>query len=196
MIRRVYLLVMSTLSILLGTSCICTAQLKTNPRKKNKSDTVSVATNINTEPKIDPQKGTNLAMSNLADSIVELKERLLSGASAEKRKIFLDSDTAKVIVNVNWLGFDLGSVSTFSPGEPISIGVLTKGYKIGEKVEITIDSKDDESSLMADKPCSAITFIGYVNFENLALLKDVFSVEGEEEKIVILPKWENQYRCK
>ncbi len=101
----------------------------------------------------------------------------------------------KRILAIMWLDENLMELTGFTPGALVSIGVLTEGYATGDTVHISVRSEDEEP-LMAGADCNNFTFVGKVNSENMALLEDLFSVEGPKEQIVIDAKWQDRYFCK
>ena len=131
------------------------------------------------------------------NEIFEIKNQLFEKyKKSDKYKIKeLKPINEKQILNVGWFDTQFNEVTATMKGELISIAVLTKGYQIGDKIEITIDSEEGES-LMEGEKCNEITFIGKVNFENFAFLKNIFFVEGEKEQIVISKEWKDKYICK
>lgn len=109
-----------------------------------------------------------------------------------------EKDTSKAPKNVLlvvWLSRDLEIVESLTLREYVSIGVLTQGYAIGDTIKVTLGA-DDEQSLVDGLPCNDLEFVGVVNYENLAILKDLFYVYGQDEKISIGPNWKNLYHCK
>lgn len=130
-------------------------------------------------------------------SLVDLKEILKEEFRSSKKYTEKSSDTSgeKQILSVIWMDTRFNKISSISRSELISLAVLTKGYQIGDTIRVTIAS-DDDASLLADEPCHNVIFTGIQEFEDMAVLKDIFTVEGAEEQMVILPAWKNRYRCK
>jgi hypothetical protein len=110
----------------------------------------------------------------------------------------LAKESKKQILAVGWYDSKFNRIKETVKNELISIVVLTGGYKIGDKVEVSIGDDEDKSteSLLEKEKCHMITFIGNVTHENLAVLQNIFTVEGEEEYIVINSEWLNRYKCK
>lgn len=111
-----------------------------------------------------------------------------------------DTTGKKQILSVAWIDENYDKVNSMGRGELISMAILTKGYAVGDTIRFTIGSQDDETqedetTLVDDVPCHDITFIGIQNYEDMAVLKDIFTIEGEEEKMVIQPAWKGRYEC-
>jgi len=111
-----------------------------------------------------------------------------------------DTTGKKQILSVAWIDENYDNVNSMGRGELISMAILTKGYTVGDTIRVTIGSQDDETqedetTLVDDVPCHDITFIGIQNYEDMAVLKDIFTIEGEEEKMVIQPAWKERYEC-
>lgn len=110
----------------------------------------------------------------------------------------LKKENEKQILGVSWYDSKFNRIKETIKGELISIVVLTKNYEIGDKVEVSIGGDEDENSesLLEKEKCHLLTFIGKVTHKNLAVLQNVFTVEGEKEYIVINSEWLNRYNCK
>jgi len=114
---------------------------------------------------------------------------------ARNKQTNTGSFSKKQILNVGWFDSGYNKITATLKDEMISLAVLTKGYNIGDTVKITIAAKEG-GSLMAGIQCNKITFSGTVNYEDLAFLRNVFSVQGEDEKMVIDDKWLDRYTCR
>ena len=103
----------------------------------------------------------------------------------------------KRILNVAWFDTNFKKIELSPRGELISIAVLTEGYAIGDKIEVTIGSDDPtDESLIEGVDCKEITFVAKVNYKNIAFLQNIFTVEGEKEQMIIAPTWKEKYICK
>ncbi len=129
----------------------------------------------------------------IKDSILRLRT-ILTKEYEQRDKSKIDTTKSKQILSVSWFDSYFQKVTNISRGEYISIAVLTKGYNVGDTVKITIHATDDKP-LIGVQNCMDVTFIGIVNFENLAFLQKVFTVEGEDEQMVICPQWKDRYIC-
>jgi hypothetical protein len=155
-------------------------------------------------------KKTELDSKVLKDTLVTLKiDSIL--VSQIKNELYEDykksnnfaqkelaKESKKQILDVGWYDSKFNKIKETVKDELISIVVLTGGYKIGDKVEVSIGNDEDENSesLLEKEKCHMITFIGNVTHENLAVLQNIFTVEGEKEYIVIKSEWLNRYKCK
>lgn len=131
--------------------------------------------------------------------VSELKNDLydLYKSSSHFEQKELKNEEEKQILGVGWYDSKFNKVESIVIGEKITIAVLTKGYKIGDKIEVSIGSDDKNSeSLLENEKCNMITFIGQVNYENLSILQNVFKTEGEKEFIVVSSEWLDKYNCK
>lgn len=129
-----------------------------------------------------------------AAQILRIKQLLIEDyETSDKSTEQLDSSESPKILGVAWLDSHFQEVSVTEQGEKISIAVLTSGSSLGDPVSVTISADD---VWISGKKCREITFTGVVNFENLALLKDLFVVVGEEGKMVVQPEWQTHYACK
>ena len=141
---------------------------------------------LDTEPDLGRSHKTVLDIRQL------LTDEYLSSDQSKQKTMGLSEQ--KHILNVGWFDADFNKVETIGKSNPISIAVLTKGYAIGDDMKITIDSKDGKS-LTAGRKCKEITFLGTVNYENIALLQNLFSVQGKNEQLIIDTKWQDRYIC-
>ncbi|MDY3318280.1 hypothetical protein PG637_02515 [Riemerella anatipestifer] len=134
---------------------------------------------------------------NEENSILEIKDFLVKEYLQSERSK-QQSSKDKLILGVGWFDSSFSKITSTIQGEPISIAILTEGYKIGDKIEVTLGSEEngEEDTLVPGIKCSEITFIGYVNYENFAFLKNIFTVEGEKEQLNIFPEWKDRYICK
>ena len=179
--------------LLIGFGLNANAQAKVNKiLKSEKSVTAPVLkknTNIglDTEPDLGGNRKTVL---DIRQSLVDEYQN-----SDQNQQKTMGSIEQKHILNVGWFDTDFNKIETTSKAQPISIAVLTQGYAIGDAMEITIDSTDGKS-LIAGRKCKEITFLGTVNYENLALLQNLFSVQGKTEQLIIDPKWQDRHICK
>ncbi len=140
----------------------------------------------------------NVNIKNEDSIITSIKEELTEAyhQTEKYKKNLQDNSVKKRILGVGWFDSEFNKVSSTILGEKISIIVLTKGYEMGDEVKVTIDSEDGESLLISETKCNEVTFLGNVNYENLAVLKGIFTVQGEKEQLMIEPEWKNRYICK
>jgi len=138
----------------------------------------------------------------LNDSILlSIKQMLLDGCKIKHYKKYkMDSIESvnntkpkKDILNVGWFDEDYNKIESAFHYEMISIFILTKGYVIGDTISVTIDAVGEED-LITD--CKNITFKTVLEHKNIAVFKDIFYVEGEDEQVIINPIWENRCDCK
>lgn len=156
----------------------------------------------------EPNKKTELNFKEIndktdlskVDSILILKVKNELVEDYKKSKSFtqkeLKKEIEKQILEVSWYDAEYKKIKETEKGELISIIVLTRGYKIGEIVEVSIGSDESPDSVLEKEKCNLITFIGQVTHENLAVLKNVFTIEGEKEYIVVNSNWLKKYKCK